>query len=1053
MNLPALFIHRPVATTLLTIAIALIGTLAYLNLPVSSLPQVDFPSVAVQAQLPGASAETMAATVATPLERALGRIAGVTEMTSSSSLGSTQIRLQFDLDRDIDGACRDVQAAINAAASLLPTNMPNLPTYRRDNPADSPILILSLTSDSLSRGQMYDVASTVLAQKISQLPGIGQVQIGGGALPGVRVELNPNALSQYGVGLEDVRNTITQTNITRPKGVLESGERRWQIQANDQARKAEDYLPLIVSYRNGAPIRIADLGEVVDSVEDLRNTGLANGKPAVLLILRKQPLANVIQTVDQVLDMLPQLRASIPSSIELSVVVDRSMTIRASIVEVEHSLFIAIGLVMLVVLLFLRDLRSTLVPIIAVPASLLGACAAIYFFGFSLNNLTLMALTIATGFVVDDAIVVLENTNRHIEKGVTPFKAALLAAREVGFTVLAMSVSLVAVFIPILLMGGVVGRLFREFAVTLSAAVLVSLLIALTTTPMLCARWLGQDNPSSEHGRFFQAVGRTFDGMQQIYEGSLTWALRHGRIMLLILLATIGLNFYLYAVIDKGFFPTQDGGRLLGEIQTDQGSSFSSLQKKLYEFSDVLRQDPAVATVTGFGGAGAGTNSARVFVILKPHHERDPIERVMNRLQDKVGRIPGASLHMFPAQELRIGGRPSFGSYDFTLQSDDLGLLREWTPKIKAILSRLPELSDVSSDQQDKGQQIGLVVDRAMAARYGVTQSMIDASLNDAFGQRQVSVIYNPLNQYRVVMELAPEYWQSPEALKQVYLSVPETRLPGEPGDTRPRQIPLSALASFAPTNATLSVNHQGQFAATSLSFNLKPGVSLSTATPLIEKAMRDSGVPHAIQGSFQGTAKAFQESLRNQPWLLLAALLSIYIVLGMLYESLVHPLTILSTLPSAGVGALLALMVCDTEFSIIALIGVILLIGIVKKNAIMMIDFALKAEREQGLDSREAIFQACVLRFRPIMMTTFAALFGALPLALGSGYGAELRQPLGIAVIGGLIFSQMLTLYTTPVVYLYLDRFRLWLHGRFSKRATFKLPHPNPLPEGEGDC
>ncbi|MDD1621276.1 MAG: multidrug efflux RND transporter permease subunit [Methylococcaceae bacterium] len=1041
MNISALFIHRPVATTLLTIAIGLIGALAFLNLPVSSLPQVDFPTVNVQAQLPGASAETMAATVATPLERALGRIAGVTEMTSSSSLGSTQITLQFDLDRDINGACRDVQAAINAAASLLPSNMPNRPTYRRDNPADSPILILALTSDSLGRGQMYDVASTVLAQKISQLPGIGQVQIGGAALPAVRVELNPNALSQYGIGLEDVRNTITQTNITRPKGVLENGGQRWQIQANDQARKAEDYLPLIVSYRNGAPVRIADLGEAVDSVEDLRNTGLKNGKPAVLLILRKQPLANVIQTVDQVQAMLPQLRAAIPSGVELSVVVDRSLTIRASIKEVEHSLLIAVGLVILVVLLFLRDLRSTLVPIIAVPASLLGACAAMYFFNFSLNNLTLMALSIATGFVVDDAIVVVENTSRHIEKGVKPFKAALLAAREVGFTVLAMSVSLVAVFLPILLMGGVVGRLFREFAVTLSSAVLVSLVISLTATPMLSARWLGKES-DAEHGRIYLGIGRAFDRIQSLYERSLRWALRHGRIMLVILLATIGLNFYLYAVIDKGFFPTQDGGRLLGEVQTDQGTSFWALQKKFYEFTELLRQDPAVANVAGFGGAGTGTNSARVFVVLKPHDERDPIEQVMDRLQDKVKRIPGAGLHMFPAQELRIGGRPSFGSYDYALQSDDLGLLREWTPKVQAALSKLPELSDVSSNQQEKGQQIGLVVDRDMAVRYGVTQAMIDASLNDAFGQRQVSVIYNPLNQYRVVMELAPEYWQSPEALNQVHISVPSSRMPnGEQQSAR--QVPLSALASFAPTNTPLSVNHQGQFAATSLSFNLKPGTSLSTATRLIEQTMRDAGVPNAIQGSFQGSAKAFQESLRNQPWLLLAALLSIYIVLGMLYESLVHPLTILSTLPSAGVGALLALMVCGTEFSIIAVIGVILLIGIVKKNAIMMIDFALQAERELGLDSREAIFQACLLRFRPIMMTTLAALFGALPLALGSGYGAELRQPLGIAIIGGLIFSQMLTLYTTPVVYLYLDRFRLWLHGRFFNRAAYQAGNP----------
>ena len=746
--------------------------------------------------------------------------------------------------------------------------------------------------------------------------------------------------------------------------------------------------------------------------------------PSALFIHR--PVATTLLTIAVALaflnlpvSSLPQLRANIPGTIELSVVVDRSLPIRASIAEVEHSLLIAIGLVILVVLVFLRDFRSTLVPIIAMPVSLLGAFAAMYFFNYSLNNLTLMALTISTGFVVDDAIVVLENTSRHIEKGLPPFKAALVAAKEVGFTVLAMSVSLVAVFLPILLMDGIVGRLFREFAVTLSAAVLVSL----TVTPMLCARWLGKEAP--RHGRVYQGLGRAFDRLQAAYENSLRWALRHGRVMMLILLATIDLNVYLYNVIDKGFFPAQDGGRLLGEIQTDQGSSFWSLQKKLFEYSELLMKDPAVSNVAGFGGAGSSSNSARVFIVLKPHHERDPIEQVMERLRDKVKRIPGAQLHMFAAQELRIGGRPSFGSYEYALQSDDLGLLREWMPKVIAALSKLPELSGVNTSQQDKGRQISLVVDRDMAARYGISQAMIDASLNDAFGQRQVSVIYNPLNQYRVVMELAPEYWQSPEALKQVYISVPAARLPGG-GQPGARQVPLSTLASFAPASTPLSVNHQGQFAAATLSFNLSPGASLSTATRLIEKTLRDIGVPTAVQGSFQGSAKAFQESLRNQPWLVLAALLSIYIVLGVLYESLIHPLTILSTLPSTGVGALLALMACGSEFSIIALIGVILLIGIVKKNAIMMIDFALQAEREHGLDPREAIFQACALRFRPIMMTTLAALFGTLPLALG------------ISIVGGLIFSQMLTLYTTPVVYLYLDRFRLWFHGcSFNRTAS----------------
>ncbi|MDP3334307.1 MAG: efflux RND transporter permease subunit [Methylococcaceae bacterium] len=1038
MNLSALFIYRPVATTLLTIAIALVGTLAFLNLPVASLPEVDFPTISVQAQVPGASAETMAATVATPLERTLGRIAGVTEMTSESSLGNTRITLQFDLNRDFNGAGRDIQAAINAASSQLPSNMPNRPSYRRYNPADTPIMALSLTSDTLSSGQLFDVASTVLSQKLAQVPGIGQVEISGAALPAVRVELNPNALNKYGVGLEDVRNTITQTNTTRPKGVMEDGEQRWQIQANDQAPKAADYQSLIVSYRNGAPVRIADLGNVVDSVEDLRNIGVKNGKPAVLLMLKKQPTANVVEAVDQVQAMIPQLRAIIPNAVNLEVVSDRSLTIRTSLNEVERSLFIAIGLVILVVLLFLRNARSTLIPVIVVPVSLLGSCAVMYLCGYSLNNLSLMALTIATGFVVDDAIVVLENAQRHIENGIRPFPAALLAVKEVGFTVLAMSLSLIAVFLPILLMGGIVGRLFREFAVTLSAAVLVSLLVSLIVTPMLCARLLSKETP--HHGRVYLAVGRAFDKVQAGYEHALHWALRHSRIMIMILLGTVMLNVYLYSIINKGFFPTQDGGRLLGRVEADQGTSFYAMQKKLFEFANVIQSDPAVTNVMGFIGSQQ-TNSAEMFVDLKPHEERDSVDTIMARFR-KINRIPGAAIRMFPAQELRIGGRPSSSLFDYSLQSDDLDLLREWTPKVLAAMSKLPELKDVNTRQQDKGQQIGLVVNRDMASRYGVTQAMIDASLYDAFGQRQVSVIYNPLNQYRVVMELAPEYWQSPEALKQVYISVPAQRLPsGEAAGAR--QIPLSTLASFAPTSTPLKVYHQGQFAATTISFNLNTGISLSTATQVIKDTMREIGVPNTIQGSFQGAAKAFEDSLRTQPLLILAALVSIYIVLGVLYESLIHPLTILSTLPSAGVGALLSLMACGTEFSLIALIGVILLIGVVKKNAIMMVDFALWAEREQGLDSREAIFQACVLRFRPIMMTTFAALFGALPLAIGTGYGAELRQPLGISIVGGLIFSQALTLFTTPVVYLYLDRFRLWFHARFVNRSASQLTNP----------
>ena len=1020
MNLSALFIYRPVATSLLTLAIALSGILAFLNLPVASLPQVDFPTITVQAQLAGASAETMAATVATPLERALGRIAGVAEMTSSSNAGSTRITLQFDLDRDINGASRDVQAAINAATSLLPT-MPNRPNYRRDNPADSPIIILALTSDKLNRGQMYDKASTILMQKISQVSGVGQVQLGGATLPAVRVELNPNALNKYGISLEEVRVAITQTNVNRPKGVIENNEQRWQVLANDQARTAADYSPIIVSYRNGAAVRISDLGKVEDSVEDLRNTGLKDGKPSVLLIIRKQPTANVIETVNQIKALLPEARAAMNNEIDISIAVDRSLTIRASIDEVEHSLLISIVLVILVVLVFLRNFRSALVPIITVPVSLIGACTVMYFFNYSLNNLSLMALTIATGFVVDDTIVVLENTSRHIENGVSPFKAALLATKEVGFTVLAMSLSLVAVFIPILLMGGIVGRLFREFAVTLSAAVLVSLIISLTTAPMLCARWLHKEEPN--HGRIYLSIGRFFDVVQTGYERSLHWALRHSRITMLILFSTIGLNVYLYGAIDKGFFPTQDGGRLNGGIQADQSTSFWALQKKLFEFTELIRKDPAVDNVVGVAGNDA--NNAMVFVGLKSHEEREPIEKVMSRLRENLSRIAGAKIFLHPSQELRIGGRPSSSMYDFSLQSDDLNLLREWTPKVLAALSKLPELKDVNTNQQDKGQQISLVVNREMAARYGINQGMIDSSLNDAFGQRQVSVIYNPLNQYRVVMELAPEYWQSPEALKQLYISVPPTTV-GQLGDA---QIPLSSVANFTATNTALAVNHQGQFAAATISFNLKEGTSLSTATEIIEKTMSEIGVPSEIQGNFQGSAKAFQESLKNQPWLILGALVSIYIVLGILYESYIHPLTILSTLPSAGVGALVALMVTGGELGIIGIIGIILLIGIVKKNAIMMIDFALDAERKHGLSSADAIFKACSMRFRPILMTTLAALFGALPLAFGTGYGAELRQPLGISIVGGLIFSQMLTLYTTPVVYLYLDRFRLFFN------------------------
>ncbi|OBU85904.1 multidrug efflux RND transporter permease subunit [Chromobacterium subtsugae] len=1010
------FIRRPVATTLLTLAILLAGMLAFKLLPVSPLPQVDFPTISVSAKLPGASPETMAATVATPLERALGRIAGITEMTSTSSLGSSNITLQFDLDRDINGAARDVQAAINAAHSLLPTGMPSNPTYRKVNPADAPIMILALTSDSLTRGQMYDAADSILGQKLSQVDGIGNVVIGGGAQPAVRVEMNPMQLNHYGIGMETVRAAITSTNANRPKGFLENEDKHWQVQANDQAGKASDYLPLIVSYKNGSAVRISDVADVKDSVVDLRNAGMLAKQPAVMLILFRQPGANIIDTVDRVKTLLPKLQASIPAAIKINEVMDRTPTIRASLSEVERSLVISIGLVILVVFLFLRSGRATAIPAITVPVSLVGTFAVMYLAGFSLNNLSLMALTIATGFVVDDTIVVLENISRHIEDGMKPFQAALQGAREVGFTVLSMSISLIAVFIPILLMGGIIGRLFREFAVTLSVAILVSLVVSLTTTPMLCARWLKNHDASRPPGRLFQWSEKVFDAMLDAYRRSLTWALRHSRLMMAILAATIALNVFLYVVIAKGFFPQQDTGRLTGMIKADQSISFQAMQLKLQRFINVVGADPAVDKVVGFTGGGQ-RNGANMFVSLKPLSERkENADQVIARLRKKLAKEPGAQLFLQSVQDIRIGGRASNAQYQYTLQGDDLNELREWTPKVQLAMSKIPFLADLNSDQEVKGLQTSLVFDRDAMARLGLTQSQVDSVLNDAFGQRQVSTIYNALNQYHVVLEVAPEYWQNPEALRNIYLQTPG----GQP-------TPLSAFASWKPTNTSLSVNHQSQFAATTISFNLPPGISLSDATKAIDAALADTGLPSSIHASFQGTAKSFQASLDSQPMLILAALVAVYIVLGMLYESVVHPITILSTLPSAGVGALLALMATGGEFNIIALIGILLLIGIVKKNAIMMIDFALSAEREHKLPPEEAILQACLLRFRPIMMTTLAALFGALPLALGRGDGAEMRTPLGISIVGGLLLSQLLTLYTTPIVYLYLDRFRLW--------------------------
>ena len=1027
MNPSALFIYRPVATTLLTVALAIAGAIAFRLLPVAPLPQVDFPTISVAGSLPGASPETMATSVATPLERQLGRIAGVTEMTSTSGLGSTNIILQFDLNRNIDGAARDVQAAINAARSQLPSNLPSNPTYRKVNPADAPVLILALTSETATKGQMYDAASTILQQKLSQIEGIGQVAVGGSSLPAVRVELNPTALNKYSIGTGDVRTMLASANANSPKGQLTDGERSWEVTANDQLLKADQYRDLIVTYRNGAPVRLTDVADVHDSVEDLRNAGLANGRPAVLVILYRQPAANIIETVDRVREVLPQLQASIPSAINLAIVLDRTTTIRASLHDVEITLVIATVLVILVVFVFLREVRAALIPSVAVPVSLIGTFGVMYLFGYSLDNLSLMALTIATGFVVDDAIVVLENISRHINAGMPPLQAAVKGAGEVGFTVLSMSVSLVAVFIPILLMGGIVGRLFREFAVTLSAAVLISLVISLTATPMLCARLLKPES-GRVHGRLYHATERVFEWVRNGYARSLAWALRHSLLMLLVTIATVVLNVYLFAIVPKGFFPQQDTGRLAGSIQAAQDISFQAMREKLEELVAIVQADPAVRNVLGFTGGGFGgtRNTARVFAELKPLSERDlTVDQVIARLRGKLAKVPGATLYLQPVQDVRVGGRSSNAQYQFTLQGESLQELATWSPRVLQQLRQLPQLVDVSSDQLDKGLRTSLTVDRATAARLGITSKMIDDALYDAFGQRQVSTMYTARNQYHVVMEVEPSYWQRPETLHDIYVR-----------STGGVQVPLSAFTSYQTTSDTLSVNHQGQFPAVTLSFNLAPGVALGDAVRAVEDALSKMGMPASVRGKFQGTAQAFQASLSSQPLLILAALLTVYIVLGILYESYIHPITILSTLPSAGVGAILALLICRIELSVIAIIGIILLIGIVKKNAIMMIDFALAVERGHGKSSKEAIYEACLMRFRPIMMTTMAALLGALPLAIGVGTGSELRRPLGIAIVGGLMVSQLLTLYTTPVVYLYLDRLSLWI-----KRARGKRP------------
>jgi multidrug efflux pump len=1022
MNIIEPFIRRPVATTLLTIGLALAGAVAFRLLPVSPLPQVDFPTVSVSASLPGASPEVMAATVATPLERALGRIAGVTEMTSQSSLGSTRVTLQFELSRDINGAAREVQAAIQAARSQLPSSLPNNPTYRKVNPADAPVMILALTSERHTPGQMYDVASTVLAQRISQVPGVGQVTVGGGSLPAVRVELNPTVLNKLGIGFEEVRSAIQANNVNRPKGFLDDGDRYWQIQANDQMKSAKEYMPIVVAYRNGAAVRLQDVARVEDGPQDLRNYGVANGRPAVMLIINRQPNANIIEVVERVQAVIPELSASLPGAMSLQMMMERTSTIRASLREVERALVIAVALVILVVFLFLRSGRATLIPAVAVPVSLVGTFGAMYLLGYSLNNLSLMALTIATGFVVDDAIVVLENVSRHIERGMAPMKAALQGAQEVAFTVVSMSVSLVAVFIPILFMGGIIGRLFREFAVTLSVAIGISLVVSLTTTPMMCSLLL-KPREEKPPGRFARWSENAFDRVVAAYGRTLRWALAFPAVMLLVFISTVMVTVYLYKVVPKGFFPQQDTGRLIGFVRADQSISFQAMKEKLDRFVAIVMEDPAVENVTAFTGGGQ-RNRAQMFVALKPISAgREPIDRVMTRIRTATSREPGANLFLAPIQDLRGGGRQADSSQQFTLRGDDVNELRQWGQRVERELRQLPEITDVSSDQENRGLQMTLTIDRLTAARLGITVRAIDNTLNLAFGQSQVSTIYQDRNQYRVIMEAAPEYWQNPSALESIYVLSPTKG-----------QVPLSAVARFEQTLAPLSVSHQGNFAATTVSFNLAEGVAMSEASDAIRAAMARIGVPTSIYASFEGTARLFQQGMDSQPWLILAALLTVYIVLGMLYESLVHPITILSTLPSAGVGALLALMLFKTEFSIIALIGVILLIGIVKKNAILMIDFALDAERSRGLSPRDAIYEACLLRFRPIMMTTMAALLGAVPLALGTGDGAELRRPLGISIVGGLILSQLLTLYTTPVVYLYLDRARLWARRRLGR-------------------
>jgi multidrug efflux pump len=1031
MNISAPFIQRPVATTLLTVAVALAGAIAFEVLPVAPLPEVDFPTISVSASLPGGSAEIMASSVATPLERQFGHIAGVTEMTSSSTLGSTSVTIQFDLSRDIDGAARDVEAAINAARTYLPANLPGNPTYRKVNPADSPIMILGLTSDKYGPDKLYDEASTVLEQKLSQIQGVGQVTVGGGALPSVRVDANPTQLASYGLTLANLQSALSLQNSDLAKGQITDGITTADILANDQISHAADYKPLVVGFKNGAAVHLSDVAQVTDSVQNIRAAGYLNGKRSVTVIIFRQPGANIINTVDRIVAQLPSIQASIPLGINTTIVLDRTTTIRASVSDVERTLLISIGLVIVVVFVFLRNGRATLIPAVAVPVSLVGTFAVMYMLGYTLDNLSLMAMTIATGFVVDDAIVVMENISRHLEDGMKPFAAALKGAEEIGFTVFTISISLIAVFIPLLMMGGIVGRLFREFAVTLSTAVFVSMIISLTTTPMMCA-YLLKSERAEKHGRLYMASERFFDWVLSLYRGSLRWVLDHPALTLVVLFITIALNVVLIVKIPKGFFPVEDTGALSGAVRGPQDSSFPAMDNSIRQIGAVIKNDPAVANVIAFTGGNGATNTGSLYVALKPLADRKvSATQIINRLRPQLNRLPVASAFLQSVQDLRIGGRSSNAMYQYTLQSDNVQDLSKWSPIILNQMQHLPGLQDVSSDQQNGGLDEVMNYDRVTAAKLGLTAQSLDSTLYSAFGQSEVSIIYTQLNQYYVVLEVAPQYWQSPEGLKDIYLQT-----------SGGRNIPLLTVANGRANTTPLAINHTGLFPSVTVSFNLAPNVSLSDATLSISEMQKRLGAPSTLQGFYAGTLQAYQQSLGTEPVLIVTALLAVYIVLGILYESLVHPWTIISTLPSASVGAMLALMLFKQDLNIISIIGIVLLIGIVKKNAIMMIDFALQAEREEGKKPIDSIFEACMLRFRPILMTTMAALLGALPLALGTGTGFELRRPLGITIVGGLILSQLLTLYTTPVVYLEFDRLRLWVQG---KRKTARAPFPAP--------